>query len=98
MRPGGKEKSEKQCALCERFVRLVSMHHLVPKQKGGKHGETVPLCQPCHSTIHYTFSNTELAGLFNSVAALQQAPRMEKYLNWIRRRGIEKVSNKRSRS
>jgi 5-methylcytosine-specific restriction protein A len=83
------------CALCERQVNRVSRHHLVPKQAGGKHGETVALCQPCHTTIHLTFSNKELAVEYNTLRKLQQAPKLSKYLNWIRKRKIEKIANRR---
>lgn len=83
------------CALCEREVRSVSRHHLVPRQAGGKHGETVPLCQPCHTTIHYTFTNKELAKEYNTIPKLRQAPELNKYLNWIRKRPIEKIANRR---
>lgn len=85
------------CSLCERTVSNVSLHHLVPKEEGGRHGPTIPLCQPCHSTIHLIFSNRELAKEYDSVEKLKAAPALKKYLNWIRRRNIEKISNRRSK-
>lgn len=84
------------CVLCERKVNTVSLHHLVPKQEGGKYQQTVPLCQPCHSTIHLHFTNKELANNFYTIPSLQEAPRLIKYLNWIRKRNIEKISNRRA--
>jgi 5-methylcytosine-specific restriction enzyme A len=83
-----------QCALCERYVRTVSRHHLVPKQKGGKHGPTIPLCQPCHSTLHATFTNKELATRYNSIDQLRSAPPLQTYLNWIRDKTIERIQNR----
>jgi hypothetical protein len=86
-----------RCALCEREVNKVTYHHLIPKQKGGKHTDTVPLCQPCHTTLHATFSNAELATMYNSIPALQAAERLQKYLNWIKNKRIEKISQRRKR-
>jgi hypothetical protein len=86
-----------RCALCERQVKSVSRHHLLPKSKGGKHTETVPLCQPCHSTIHRTFTNKELAENYTTVEALREAENLQKYLNWIKDRPIERISNRRKR-
>lgn len=90
-----KKVTEIACALCERQVLKVSLHHLVPRQKGGTHGPTIPLCQPCHSTLHATFSNRELALDYNTVEKLQAAPALQKYLSWIRTRSIEKIATPR---
>jgi 5-methylcytosine-specific restriction enzyme A len=87
----------KRCALCERDVSTTSRHHLTPKQKGGKHGPTVPLCQPCHTTLHLTFSNKELATTFNSIPALQVSDRLQPYLEWIRPRKLERIQNRRKK-
>jgi hypothetical protein len=86
-----------QCALCEREVHKVTYHHLIPKQKGGKHTDTVPLCQPCHTTLHVTFSNAELATIYNSIPALQAAEPLQKYLNWIKNKRIEKIIQRQKR-
>ena len=79
------------CKLCEREVACTSKHHLLPKQKGGKKTLTVDLCQPCHKTIHQTFSNTVLAQQYTTVESLQNSSDMQGYLEWIRRREIEKI-------
>jgi hypothetical protein len=86
-----------RCVLCERQVQMVTYHHLVPKQKGGKHTETVPLCQPCHTTIHVTFSNAELATIYNTIPALQAAERLQTYLKWIKTKRIERISHRGKR-
>jgi 5-methylcytosine-specific restriction enzyme A len=86
-----------QCALCEREVLNLSLHHLVPREEGGRFSEKVPLCQPCHTTLHLTFTNRELARHYNTIPALQQAEPLQKYLNWIRTKKIEKISNRRGR-
>ena len=52
------------CALCGRPVPPdvpQSRHHLVPKLKGGKNGETVLLHHICHKEIHASLSEAELA-------------------------------------
>jgi 5-methylcytosine-specific restriction protein A len=85
------------CRLCGRQVSQVSKHHLLPKQKGGKHTETVELCQPCHSTIHLTFSNHELARDFRTITELQQAEALQKYLRWVRDKQISKIRNRRGK-
>jgi 5-methylcytosine-specific restriction enzyme A len=85
------------CALCGRKVSMLTYHHLLPKQKGGKYTDTVPLCQPCHTTIHLTFSNRELANQYNSIEKLKSAEPLQKYLNWIQGKRIEKIANKRKK-
>jgi hypothetical protein len=83
------------CALCERTVSQVTMHHLVPKEEGGKYSETVPLCQPCHSTLHTLFTNKELRTQFNTIAKLQSAERLQTYLHWIKSKKLERIANRR---
>lgn len=80
-----------KCKLCERTVGRTSRHHLLPLEKGGKYSETVDLCQPCHATIHHTFSNQALAKQYNTLAALQSAEALQSYLAWIRKRTIERI-------
>lgn len=88
---------ESQCELCERHVRFVSRHHLIPREEGGRHGPTVALCQPCHSTVHLLLTNRELAKKYSSVEALREAEELQKYLYWVRRSRIEHISNRRKR-
>lgn len=89
--------TEKICALCERKVSKVTLHHLVPKEEGGRYTETVPLCQPCHSTIHNLFSNKELKKTFHTIQALRSSERLHNYLQWIRNTRIEQITNKSKR-
>ena len=59
------------CALCGRPIPPgvpQSRHHLIPKLRGGKGGETVLLHQICHKEIHATLTETELARAYNTVA------------------------------
>ena len=82
------------CALCEREVSYITYHHLIPKAEGGKHTDQIPLCQPCHSTIHRTYSNKELAKVFNSVQTLKTSDKLQKYLIWIKKQTIERIKNR----
>ncbi|HEY7089400.1 MAG TPA: HNH endonuclease signature motif containing protein [Tepidisphaeraceae bacterium] len=75
------------CLLCGRVVpqRLVTLHHLKPRQKGGKADDRVPLCRPCHKQIHATFGNSQLAQSYTDLAALRHAPQLQPFLIWIRK-------------
>jgi hypothetical protein len=75
------------CELCGREVprRLITLHHLKPRQKGGKAEHRTPLCKPCHKQLHATYSNTQLAQLYDNLPALRQAPELQPFLKWIRK-------------
>ncbi len=94
-----RKKVERQqdpvCGLCERQVAFTTEHHLVPREEGGKHGPRVNLCQPCHSTIHVTYTNQELAVLYSSVPALRAAEGLQKYLQWVKTKRLDKITNRR---
>jgi hypothetical protein len=81
-----------RCELCHRHVppRLITLHHLKPKQKGGKAEHRTPLCKPCHKQIHATFGNTDLARVYDSVDALRKAPLLQPFLKWIRRQAPDR--------
>ena len=83
-----------RCSLCEREVNYITTHHLTPKSEGGKFSEKIPLCQPCHSTIHKTFTNKELAKIYNEIIYLKESEKLKGYLKWIKRQEIEKLRNK----
>ena len=85
------------CGLCERPVQQTSRHHLVPREEGGRYGETVDLCQPCHSSVHRFLTNRELARQYPTVETLRAAEELQGYLSWIRKNRVEKISNRRGR-
>ncbi|WP_192821418.1 HNH endonuclease signature motif containing protein [Rufibacter sp. LB8] len=87
--------SDPVCALCGREVGFTTLHHLIPREEGGRHGPTAPLCQPCHSTIHLTFTNKELAVLYNTLEKLRQAEDLQKYLLWVKTKRLDRISNRR---
>jgi 5-methylcytosine-specific restriction endonuclease McrA len=74
-----------QCALCRRRVPpdLVTLHHLKPRERGGKAEHRTPLCKPCHKQLHAVFSNKELEQRYDSIEALRSAPQLAAFLKWI---------------
>ena len=92
-----KKQDEAVCELCEREGHTLSRHHQVPREEGGRYGATADLCQPCHSTIHLTFTNRDLALLYNTIPALRSAEALQKYLNWVRPKRIRRISNSRGK-
>lgn len=77
------------CPLCGRPIpphARQSLHHLVPKLKGGKHGETVLLHQICHNEIHACLTETELARDYATMEALRAHPHLQKFIAWVRKK------------
>ncbi len=77
------------CALCGRPIPPdvpQSLHHLIPRAKGGKKGPTVLLHHICHKEIHASLSEGALARQFNTIAALQRHPRLAKFIAWVAKR------------
>lgn len=75
----------RRCELCGRAMAKLTLHHLVPREKGGKYGPKVALCSGCHHQIHSLFTNAELAADYSTLDALRTEPRMARYLRWARR-------------
>ena len=73
--------------LCGRVVprELITLHHLRPKQKGGRADDRVPLCRPCHKQIHATFGNAQLASMYADLELLRSSPPLQPFLKWIRK-------------
>lgn len=83
------ETSEPICPLCLRPIprgARQSLHHLVPKLKGGKGGPVVRLHQICHNEIHARFTEAELARDLHTVVALRAHPEMALFLKWVANR------------
>lgn len=78
-----------RCALCGREVVRLSKHHMIPKSQGGT--ETVPLCSPCHSTLHHFFHNRTLAREKNSLETLLDDPDIRRYLEWVRKQPDRRI-------
>ena len=77
------------CPLCQRPIPPgvpQSLHHLIPKLKGGKGGPTVLLHDICHREIHASLTEAELARDYNTVEALRDHPRIAKFITWVAKR------------
>lgn len=86
------EETSPICPLCSRPIPAgvpQSRHHLVPRLRGGKGGETVLLHQICHNEIHASLSETELARSYATIDALKAHPRLEKFIRWVAKRPPE---------
>jgi hypothetical protein len=82
-RPARTDQPQQRCALCERTVRQISKHHLIPKSEGGR--EVVNLCAPCHKTLHQFFSNRTLLNELHTIERLRAEPEIARYLEWVRK-------------
>ena len=81
--------SDPICPLCLRPIPEgvpQSLHHLIPKLKGGKGGPVVLMHHICHREIHATLSEAELARTFNTPEALRTHPRLAKFAAWVAKR------------
>lgn len=80
------------CPLCGRPMiegSSVNRHHLVPKSKDGVEAE---LCHVvCHSKVHSTLTEAELAGEWNTWARLKRHPEISKFVKWVKKRHPEYV-------
>ena len=72
------------CELCNRNVSIITKHHLIPLQKGGKKFETLSLCTTCHQQIHALFTNRELATHYHTLKSLRRDEKIIKYLRFSR--------------
>lgn len=71
------------CELCNRNVSIITKHHLIPLQKGGKKFETLSLCTTCHKQIHAIFTNRELATHYHTLESLKRDKKIIKFLRFI---------------
>lgn len=87
-----------ECELCNRHVRRVTKHHLVPRcriKKRKRRGQTeqapefeeviAMLCSPCHKMIHAVLSEKELERAYDSIASLLEHPDIAKFVQWVRK-------------
>ncbi len=82
-----REPATAVCSLCEREVprEMITLHHLKPRQTGGRAEHRTPICRPCHKQLHAVFSNKHLAREMDSLDRLKSAPQLQPFLSWIRK-------------
>ena len=73
------------CELCLREAERYTVHHLVPRAKGGRFGPKAKLCPTCHRQLHAFFSEATLAKELHSIDLIRANPQMSEYLRWARR-------------
>ncbi len=73
------------CPICGRELgnENISKHHLTPKSKGGKHGETIMVHNICHQKIHSVFTEKELEREYNTVEKLLVHEDIQKFVKWV---------------
>lgn len=87
-----------KCQLCHREEETTG-HHLIPvtrhKNKKNKRDfdrkevkQKIPLCRPCHSTVHATLSEKELEREFNTLQSLLGHPEIQKFIQWIKNKPV----------
>lgn len=81
------------CALCGRLCPL-TFHHLIPRKLHRrahfqKHFDKqalqrgIYLCRACHRGIHRLFDEMTLGRQFNTLAALQENPDVQRHVAWV---------------
>ena len=73
------------CELCLREAERYTVHHLVPRSRGGRFGPKAKLCPTCHRQLHALFSESTLAKELHSIDLIRADPQMSDFLRWARR-------------
>ncbi|MBE6022573.1 MAG: HNH endonuclease [Cellulosilyticum sp.] len=81
---------EGKCELCYRENIVLTKHHLLPREEGGKEEHISLICEDCHKHIHALYTNRELAVRLNTIKALQEDEKISKYLKFIRKQPASK--------
>ena len=73
------------CELCHREVDRYTIHHLIPRARGGRLGPKAKLCATCHRQLHAMFSEATLAQELSSIELLRTNTLVNSYLKWVRK-------------
>lgn len=88
---------DRACDLCGLRADSLERHHLIPRtrhrnKRNKKRFERedvrtrlAMLCTHCHDMVHATLSPKELEDRYNTLDALRGHPRIEKFVQWIRK-------------
>ena len=96
--------SDPVCPLCHSPLPpdvSQSLHHLIPKLKGGKGGPVILMHHICHREIHATLTEAALARDYDTPEKLRAHPRLAKFIAWVSKRppGFQsKVPGRRRKS
>ena len=77
------------CDICDRPLvegQSSDRHHWIPQLKGGKNGPVSLIHRMCHSKLHSIWSEAELARTYNNPEIVKNAPEMQEFLAWIRKK------------
>ena len=87
-------KQTLSCELCEREMKRLSVHHLVPRQITKRQkvetSPTIDICSACHRQIHALFDNKYLAKELNTLEKLRKEPQMQKFLAWVKKQNPDR--------
>jgi 5-methylcytosine-specific restriction endonuclease McrA len=78
------------CELCLREVDEHTLHHLIPKSRGGDGKGVIASCKACHRMIHSLFSNQLLTTELNTIDKLIKHPDMQRFIRWVRKQDPNK--------
>eukprot|EP00128_Syssomonas_multiformis_P017849 Colp12_sorted_trinity150504_noHs@22084 len=90
------KQREGSCQMCGSLQRI-TLHHLIPKlvlkrmRNAGKakvdvSKYLVEVCRPCHNELHRLFGHGELATYYHTIDSILQAPELQPFLLWKRKR------------
>lgn len=82
---------EERCELCEREGVILTKHHLLPREEGGKEEHIAMICPDCHKHIHALYTNKELALRLDTLYKLKEDPQISKYLKFIKKQPPTKL-------
>jgi hypothetical protein len=86
------------CPLCQREVDL-TFHHLIPKKMHRRTffkknyskqtlAEGIDICRKCHTGIHKTYDEMQLAKRFNTLEDLQSDPPLTTHFTWVSKQKV----------
>lgn len=74
-----------KCPICVRHVKSndMTIHHYLPKSKGGTLQDTMRICKCCHDTLHYLI-HIDQVEFYTSPEKLYKHPEYCQYMDFIR--------------
>ena len=96
----GTQARQAPCPLCGRVLvpgPSADEHHLIPKSQQGR--DKFLVHRVCHTKIHATLTEKELAERYNTWEALRAHPQIASFIDWVQRKPPEFMDrNIRARS